>query len=326
MRIGYRTIKTAIGTPIAISIAQFIGLTNFISAGIITMLCIQPSRKRSVKSAWERFISCILGIIFSVLLFEVVGYHPLSIGILLVLFIPVTVFFKITEGIVTSSVIILNLYSTSNITAHFIGEQLLIILIGIGTALIINIHMPSLEHKLKKKQKDLEENFQKILYEISLFIKEENMDWDGQELIYTEEILNEAFQLVETDMENQLLKSESTYADYFQMREKQLRNLQRMLPLVSTVHQVSGISDKIASFFEQLSKSVHSGNTAIIFLEQLTELRKTPPMRKLPKSREEFETRANLFRLLHEIEDYLRIKHEFKESDILSKGNKEKTE
>src|SRR5690625_3803283 len=100
MWIGYRTIKTAIGTPLAISLAQFIGLTNFISAVLLTILSIHPSRNRSVKSAWERFFSCILRMIFSVILFEISGYHPYTIGILLVLFIPVTVFFKITEGIV----------------------------------------------------------------------------------------------------------------------------------------------------------------------------------------------------------------------------------
>ena len=31
VKIGYRTIKTAIGVPVAILIAKFIGLSNFIS-------------------------------------------------------------------------------------------------------------------------------------------------------------------------------------------------------------------------------------------------------------------------------------------------------
>lgn len=64
MKIGYRTIKTAIATPIAITIAQLVGVTNIASAGILTILCIQPSRKKSVESAWHRFLACILAILF----------------------------------------------------------------------------------------------------------------------------------------------------------------------------------------------------------------------------------------------------------------------
>src|SRR5690242_18241199 len=40
-RIGYRTTKTAIGVAISILLAQQLGLHNFASAGIITILCIQ---------------------------------------------------------------------------------------------------------------------------------------------------------------------------------------------------------------------------------------------------------------------------------------------
>ena len=45
-RIGYRTIKTAVGTAISILIAQQLGLDNFASAGILTILCIQGYEKK----------------------------------------------------------------------------------------------------------------------------------------------------------------------------------------------------------------------------------------------------------------------------------------
>src|SRR5690625_1721616 len=169
MKIGYRTIKTAIGTPIAIAIAQVIGLSNVVSAGIITMLCIQPSRKRSFKSAWDRFLACLLGIIMAVVLFEIIAYHPVTIGILLLMFIPVCVYFEITAGIVTSSVMMFTLYRSGDITLPLIGEQFILIFIGIGVALIMNVYMPTLESKLVDKQASLEKDFQTILAEIARF-------------------------------------------------------------------------------------------------------------------------------------------------------------
>ncbi|QKY69277.1 aromatic acid exporter family protein [Lentibacillus sp. CBA3610] len=326
MKIGSRTIKTAIGTPISISIAQVLGLTNFISAGILTILCIQPSRKRSVLSAWHRFLACVVAALFSITFFGLIGYHPIVIGAMLVCFIPVTVLLKVTPGIATSSVIILNLYSAGYISYTFLTEQFLIIIIGIGTALLVNLYMPSLEKQLKQKQDELEHHFQIILNEIALYIRNKNENWDGKELNICEDILQDAMDLVLLDKENHLLRNEHPYYEYFKMRSKQLELLGKMLPLVSRLPNRDSISLKIAKFFENLGDGVHPGNTASLYLDELEELRHTFDQEELPKTIEEFETRANLFRLLHEIEDYLLLKKKFKKSDVKEKkANKKKT-
>ncbi|MFD1360642.1 aromatic acid exporter family protein [Lentibacillus salinarum] len=319
MKIGSRTIKTALGTPISISIAQVLGLTNFISAGILTILCIQPSRKRSVLSAWHRFLACVVAALFSVLFFELIGYHPIVIGAMLICFIPVTVWLKVTPGIATSSVIILNLYSAQHLSLSFLTEQFVIIIIGIGTALLVNLYMPSLEHQLKQKQDELEYYFQIILNEIALYIRDKNENWNGKELGICEDILQDAMDLVLLDKENHLLRNRHPYHDYFKMRSKQLELLEKMLPLVSRLPNRDAISIKIADFFEKLGDAVHPGNTAVLYLDELEDLRQTFDQEPLPKTQEEFETRANLFRLLHEIEDYLLVKKRFKKSDISDK-------
>lgn len=316
MKIGYRTIKTAIATPIAVSVAQLFSVTNIASAGILTILCIQPSRKKSVESAWHRFLACILAIIFSVVFFEVFSYSPIVLGILLVVFIPTAVFLKIEKGIMTSTVITLNLYGFGMIKLDFIYEQLLLIVIGIGTGLLVNLYMPSLDKPLKAKQKQLEDNFQIILHEIALYIREKHMDWDGKEITKVAEILNEAEELVERDRENHLLRDEHSFANYFIMRKKQFDLLQQMLPLVTRLPKRDDVSERIAAFFEKLSEAVHPGNTAILFLDELRDIRKQFKNENLPTTQDEFETRASLFQLLHDIEEYLKLKSKFKTSDI----------
>ncbi|MFD1039201.1 aromatic acid exporter family protein [Virgibacillus byunsanensis] len=323
MKIGYRTIKTAIGTPIAISIAQLLGLTNFVSAGILTILCIQPSRKRSVLSAWHRFAACIIAIIFSIILFEILGYNPVAIGIMLAIFIPVTVMLKITPGIATSSVIILHIYSARQISTGLLIDEFILIVVGVGTGLLLNLYMPSLDNKLKVKQEKLENNFQAILNEIALYIRDNNEEWDGKEITQTEEILEDATELVSLDRENHLLRNEHPYNDYFSMRSRQFELLKKMLPLVSRLPKTDAISLQIAAFFEKLSDAVHPGNTAIVYLEELELLRTKFDQEELPSTREAFETRANLFRLLHEIEDYLLLKEKFKKSDLKKKNRRD---
>jgi len=322
VKIGYRTIKTAIGAPISISIAQLLGLTNFVSAGILTILCIQPSRKKSVLSASHRFLACIIASIFSFIFFETLGYNPLAVGIMLTLFIPTTVFLKITTGIATSSVIILNLYSAEFMSYSFLIDQFLVITVGVGVGLLLNLYMPSMEKQLKEKQVKLENYFQIILHEFALYIKNKNQNWNGAELKLSEEVLEEAKDLGDLDRENHLLRNEHPYHDYFVMRKKQLEILQKMLPLVSGLPDKDNTSEKIAAFFEKLSHAVHPGNTAVLFLEELNGIRKDFHDKELPKTQDVFETRANLYRLLHEMEDYLILKKSFKTSDVKRSHNK----
>src|SRR5690625_4180482 len=110
--------------------------------------------------------------------FELLGYAPYVLGLLLAIFIPTAVFLKIEKGIMTSTVITLNLYAFDSIKLDFIYDQLLLIIIGIGVGLLVNLYMPSLDKELKMLQRKLEDNFQTILKEIALYIREENMDWD----------------------------------------------------------------------------------------------------------------------------------------------------
>ena len=89
-KIGYRTLKTALGTA-PIYLAQLLHLQNFASAGIITILCIQITQKRSLLVLICRLF---IGDRLFICLFGLIGYYPFAIGILLVLFIPTTVVLK----------------------------------------------------------------------------------------------------------------------------------------------------------------------------------------------------------------------------------------
>lgn len=308
MKIGYRTIKTAIATPIAIFIAQMLSVSNIVAAGILTILCIQPSRKRSVITAWERLAACLLAIVFSFIFFELLGYSILTLGILLFLFIPVTVYLKIDSGILTGTVITLNIFHFGMMNVGFIKEQLLLILIGIGTGLAVNIYMPSLDKQLQSLQKQLEDEFKVILHEIARYIREENMDWQGKEITNVIDILEKADEFVKRDKENHLLRENHLYDQYFTMRQRQFSLLKQMLPIITRIPKRDESSQQLALFFSELSGAVHPGDTSVIYKQQLedlhTKLEKTP----LPGTDDEFQSRASLFQLLFLLETYLDLK------------------
>lgn len=312
-KIGYRTIKTAVGTSVAIAIAALVGLENYSSAGILAILCIQVTKKRSIKASWDRFLACIIGMLFSYLFFEGIAFHPLVIGVLLLFFIPLTVKLKITEGIVTSSVIILHLYISQKIDFPLIINELGIIVIGIGTGLIMNLYMPSLENELKKSRGELESLFSKIFHELAIYLRKGDSAWDGKEITKVDQILQHGKNLAFRNVENHVLRYDDVYYHYFKMREKQFEVIERLIPIVSTFDGSVKQGEIIADFVEEIAEGVHPGNTAQLFLDKLSDLRILFRDMPLPKTREEFEIRAGLFNFINEMEQYLLIKKNFKQ-------------
>ncbi|WP_462411587.1 aromatic acid exporter family protein [Neobacillus sp. Marseille-QA0830] len=312
LKIGYRTVKTAIGAAAAISIAQFFGLHSFASAGILTILCVQSSQKKSLHAAYARFLACLIAIAFSFIFFEAIAYHPVVIGLLLLVFIPVTVRLKVSEGIVTSSVIILHLYTGKNITLDIIWNELAIIVIGIGVALLVNLYMPSLDKKMKQYQVEIEKNFRTIFQEMVSYLRTNESRWLGEEIIETARLLEEAKSLAFRDVENHFLRTQNYYYHYFQTREKQFEIIERILPMVTSIGPLVEQRYMIADFLEALSEAIHPGNTAQLHLNRLRELQVQFREEPLPETREEFEARAQLYQILNEMEQYLLIKKSLK--------------
>ncbi|WP_209123146.1 aromatic acid exporter family protein [Alkalihalobacillus sp. BA299] len=307
-KIGYRTLKTAVGAGISIAIAQWFSLDFYVSAAILTILCISVTRRSSLSVSWQRFVGCLLGLVLAFLVFELIGYHPISLTLLLLFFIPLSVKLKVKEGIVTSCVIILHIYSLGTVSVSIFLNELYIIIIGIGIALLMNLYMPSVDNDLYKYQKKIEENFKLILSEFSNYLRDSNNLWDGKELTETYELIQDAKDIAIKNIENHLLRYEDQYYHYFKMREKQFEIIERVMPFISSLDETVVQSIKISSFLEQLSQAVGPLNTASYFLDQLAQMKEEFQQMELPKTRQEFEIRSSLYYVMHELEKYLLIK------------------
>ncbi|MFB4164625.1 aromatic acid exporter family protein [Alteribacillus sp. JSM 102045] len=311
-RIGYRTLKTSVGAAIAIFIAQFFQLEFFVSAGIITVLCVSVTKKESLRASWERFIACIIGLGYGSIVFEVAGYHPISIFLLFLIFIPTAVAAGVKRGVVTSVVIMLHLYTYEEVSVDIWINEFLIIVIGIGVALLMNIYMPSAEKTLIWKQVMLEECIETIWKEFASYLRYGDNSWDGKEITEASGLIEEGLGLALKNIDNHFLRHDDYFYHYFKMREKQFDVIESILPFISTLDRTVLQGEKMAVYMEELSQAVTPGNTAGYFLIRLEELREELKQMDLPKSREEFEIRSSLFYILQEIEEYLLIKKRFR--------------
>jgi uncharacterized membrane protein YgaE (UPF0421/DUF939 family) len=261
---------------------------------------------------------------FSAVFFEGIAYHPIVIGMMLFFFIPTIVMLKAKDGVVTSSVIILHIYMAQKISMEIFLNELGVIVTGIGVALLINLYMPSVDKKLRDYQWRIEGNFKIIFCEMVRYLRTGDSNWDGKEITESARLIDEAKALAMLDVENHFLREENIYFHYFKMREKQFEIIERVLPIVTSITRTVKQGKMVAAFLEELSEKIHPGNTAHIYIEKLREMKKEFEEMELPKTREEFETRAALLQLVNEMNDYLIIKSSFKGIKTSSKVNEAK--
>ncbi|OXM86577.1 aromatic acid exporter family protein [Paenibacillus rigui] len=306
MKIGFRTIKTAVGVCISIFLAETLQLTNFAAAGILTLLCIQKSRKQSFHAVLSRFIACLLSIGVSSVLFSLIGYTPLSFLVLLLLFIPLCVRLRIHEGIASSSVIVMHVYMHRKMDLAFFLNELQVIVIGLGVALLINWYMPSIDKELTRYQEEANRLLCTILHEMAAYLREGYTLWDGKELLLLTEVLKKAKPLVMMDMENQWLSKGSSYYHKLEIKQQQLDIMERMLPYVSRISVKMEQGIRIGDFMQALSSHLSDGTESKQqMVDNLRTIREYHKLLPLPETRHEFENRASLYAVANELEIFI---------------------
>lgn len=310
MKIGFRTIKTAIGSALSIAIAKYLGLEFYSFAGILTILCLRETVKRSYKDAWERFVACLTGIGFAFVVFQIIGYHPWSIGLILLFLIPTLVLFKVQGSVTTACVIILHMYMMEHVDWPGIRNELVLVSVGIGAALLLNSYMPSREKVLLRYQKQIEGNFQAIFRQIARFLREGATDWDGSEITDTANVLRDALKSALHDIENQILREETGYYAYFLMRSRQFEIIDRIMLTLSSFEGSYAQGRQIAEFLDEMAGYIAPGTAGQTQarLDQLALLQEDFKSSPLPQDRQEFENRAALLHFINDMERYLKIK------------------
>ncbi|MDF2922385.1 MAG: rane protein [Paenibacillaceae bacterium] len=305
MKIGFRTIKTALGVSLSVFIAQSIGLQYFTAAGILTLLCIQKSRKQSVRAALSRLFACLLSLFLSSLLFEAIGYHAYSFLVLLLFFIPLCVRLKIHEGIASSSVIVMHVYMHGKWEPLFFLNEIGVISIGLGVALLINWYMPSIDRDLNRYKDQVDGLIAAILKEIALYLKEGSTQWDGKELILLGDVLGKAGGLAAIDAENNIQRKENSFSHYFTVKRRQYEILERMLPAVSGISIQLEQGQRIGELVEEMNAHMSGGIPSPHLGEKLRGIRDYHKLLPMPQTREEFENRASLYAVANELERFI---------------------
>ena len=288
-------------------IAYFLELQYWQTSGVIAVLSINYTKKDTIKVAFNRLKDVVLALGLSTLLFYMIGYNLSVYLVFMVIFIVVSWVLNISEGIVVSLVLINHIWPLGHFDSALLLNEVYIFLLALVIALSINLLYPN--YNLKKLDKNMaliDQYIQEHTFMLSLVLK----DIAGYP-IYKEHynkivaILDPL--IIEADLlrKDQVLKKNYRYAEYLHMRKRQLEALNRMYDLTIRMKSSEPIIDEIAAYVKDLCYDIGSSNKAVEHLIKLEKYHQELETRALPKSRNEFITRAVLYQFLEELKIFL---------------------
>lgn len=316
MRIGMRTVKTVVSSMLSMVTAQMFSLLFWPSAGIIALLSVGNTKRSTLRTGMLRITAFILATVIAFISFFIFDYTILGFGLFLLLFIPLTVGLKLTDGIVVNSVLVTHYLSEKNMSWSLIGNAASLMAIGVFFALVANIYMPDIKKQLQKNQQLIEEEFRIILNNMADFLltgrNTNNQLLCDKLLAFVRESQSDARKY----QENYWVKQTQYYETYFSMRRTQINvikdmqgNLDRIQDPVPYGKHIYGLLVYTAVTFSEKN----DGKELLKRIEEVYELYRDMAM---PKERLEFEDRAELFQFLQSFKSFIEIKAEFSQQSI----------
>ena len=311
MSLTQRTTKLVLATCLACFLAYFLDLSSAVSAGIIALLSLSDTRRSTLKLARNRLFSMLLALAIGVLAFQLTGFHIWSFGLYLALYVPLAYKMGWEIGITPSSVLVSHLLVQESTSPALLLNEVLLFLIGTSFALLVNLYMPSREKAIQNYHLQVEEKLKDILLRFKYYLSRGDGRNRAQLVDELDELLDEALKLVYLDHSDHLFHQTDYHIHYFEMRQRQSRILRNMAQQINTCHLAASESLILAQLFSKIAVQLSQTNPAHDLLDDIERYLQVFRNRSLPKTREEFETRATLLQLLREAETFIQVKVDF---------------
>src|SRR5690606_27697528 len=131
-------LKVGIGSAVAIIVAETLGLMYSPSAGIITLLTVQNTKKETLLVASKRIISFLMAVVISYIMFSAFGYNPCVFGCFVLVFVGLSYLFNLKDGISMNAVLMTHFLIEQRVDWQMFVNEAMILGIGMGIGIILN--------------------------------------------------------------------------------------------------------------------------------------------------------------------------------------------
>lgn len=305
-------IKIALGSSLAIFLASLLHLQYASSAGIITLLSIQNTKKETLKVAGKRILAFFGALVIAALSFGFFGFQTFAFGVFLLLFVIFCSSFGLQDGISMNAVLVTHFLADFSMSLPKLVNESLILFIGLGFGILFNLYMPDKKKEIKEAQMSIEEDFRAILGKMAkVLLMESKESYHADCFIKLDNDLKQNLDRAYENQNNTLLSDTRYYIQYTDMRQSQSAVLKKIYENICLLDRVPKQTYVISKFMDSISMSFHEYNNVKDLKTELSEIKDDMKQEPMPASREEFENRAILYQILLLLEQFLTIKEEF---------------
>ena len=313
-KILFKGLKIALGSSIAIYIATLLNLDYAISAGTITLLTIVSTKWDTVKLSLFRLVTLVATIFTAWVIFTHIPNAWIAYGIFVFFVVIICETLGWGATISVNAVVGAHLLMEMQFNLEFIINEALLVIIGITLAVILNLFNDNKNTKndLINHMRNVETRLQIILKELAEYLYNQEMPrsvWD--EIISLEENIREYVIDACEYQDNTFTSHPGYYIDYFEMRLQQCTVLHNLHYEMKSIRNMPAQAKIIADYIQYLSEYVIEINMPDKQLDRLNKIFNDMKDEPLPESRDEFESRAILYHILMDLEDFLVFKRRF---------------
>ncbi len=317
-RMILKGLKIAVGGCLAIAVAELFHLQYAASAGIITLLTVQDTRKGTIQLAKDRLLSFLLSTFLIFLCFHAADHLGwVRYGVYIFLMVITSYYFEWQNAISVNAVMGTHYLMSWNCSLAFALNELSLVIIGTGVALVMNWKMPSRLKEIQDGMQKIEDAMQQVLLELSWYLsggKEEDQVWFDLDRLEAD--IQKGLEHAHEHAHNTLSNEDLYYIEYMEMRLQQCVMLQTLRSQVQKIKKLPRQAEPISRYLEHLADYVHEEDVPgeqLLKLQAVFDHMKQEPM---PVTREEFENRAILYHVLMDLEEFLFVKQRFYEALI----------
>ena len=303
--------KVIVSAFVALLVAQALNLTTPSAAAIIAILSVMDTKKVSLAATGQRLAAAVLALVIGMGIFAIFGFDVISFGLYLLCYIPLAYLVKVDIGVAPSTVLVIHLWTQQQLTFELFVNELLLVTIGAGVAILLNWYMPSYRQEIERVREEIEDKMREVLLKMSGFLTIGNGKNDGEVLQLLKEKLSEAREYVRLEAENHLTKEVTYDYQYFEMRRDQSKLLEIMAINLNEFRWDGEEMAILSEMFKQTAQQLAEQNTASQLIDDIEDLLEQFRERPLPQTRREFEKRAQLYQLLRDLKRFVQLKVDF---------------
>ena len=312
-----QAVKMAVGGCLSIYIALLLNLEFAMSAGIITMLTIATTKWETLKLSFSRILTFLMSVFILWVIFRYIKSDWIAYGIFILLLVVISEYLGWRSTISINAVIGTHFLTTHDFSFAFIMNEGLLVVIGLSFAILLNLFQGTgnQKNRIIDDIRDTETKLQEILEALANYLNSNPMgDNVWTDIIALENKLETYIERAYEYRNNIFQSHPSYYIHYFEMRMKQCTVLFNLHQEMKKIRNLPSQAAIIAEYVSYLKEHVVEMNDPKEQMERLKQLSEDMKKQELPVTREEFESRAQLYHILMDLEDFLVFKRRFVDS------------